>query len=177
MSEQLIAPADHPMYNWSKPGRVGPGSWYTFLLSAYISDTPEKRTQTCDLIRAFCDHFKCGDCSGHCKKYVEANPPELACKTPRTLFNWIITFMNAVNYRLTKPGYDDGIMWQLFDSKEFHFCNKDCDGKKEVPGDSVRTDHIEKTYKRNVPSRFAQTIPREQSRVSFSRNTDMNRFH
>ena len=148
---QVIATADHPMYNWASPERVGPGSWYTFLLSAYNSDTQEKRMQTCALIRAFCDHFKCGDCSGHCKEYVTTHPPELAADCARLLFEWVITFMNAVNHRLGKPGYHVDIMWDFFDKKEFSFCNKDCDKKEATPA---------KIYKRNVPSRFSQRAPR-----------------
>lgn len=145
---QELAPPDHPMYNWANPKRVGPGSWYIFMLSAYISDTQEKRAQTCLLIRSFCDHFKCGECSGHCKAYVETHPPEMASSSPRLLFDWIITFLNAVNHRQGKPAYDANLMWEMFDKKEFKFCNADCD--KTTPA-------APKTYKRNVPSRFASS--------------------
>lgn len=153
---QQLAPVDSPLYNWSNPKRVGAGGWYTFLLSAYISDTQEKRAQTCALIRAFCDHFKCGDCSGHCKKYVEEHPPEMFVDSARKLFEWIITFMNAVNHRLAKPGYDVDLMWDLFDKKDFEFCNSNCDKKAA---------ETRKIYRRNIPSRFASTIRTEQSRV------------
>lgn len=159
-SVQQLATPEHPMYNWANPKRVGPGSWYTFMLSAYISDTQEKRDQTCLLIRSFCDHFKCGDCSGHCKAYVETHPPEIASSSPRLLFDWIITFLNAVNHRQAKPAYDANLMWEMFDKKEFKFCNANCDKKTPAP---------QKTYKRNVPSRFASSPSFKGQNTSSSR--------
>ena len=139
-SKPKVAPPDSEMYNWSDPRRVGPGVWYMFMLmSCHAQDTTQK-AWVCAQIRLFCDYFKCGDCSGHCKEYLNNFPPEEAIKRKEkhALFKWAVTFMNAVQFRLGKPIYDYKIMKKLFTKQEFKFCTADC-GQSKPPSAAVHS--------------------------------------
>lgn len=122
--------SDHPMYNWSNPKRVGPGTWYMFMLMSCHAKDKLARVWVCSQIRLFCDYFKCGDCSGHCHKYINEHPPEAAVEGEYELFDWVVTFMNAVNARLGKPLYDRNILLKTFTQQEFKVCDSYCSEKK-----------------------------------------------
>lgn len=140
MSNSQFAPPDSPMYDWSNPKRVGPGVWYMFMLMSRYAEDKAERAWICAQIRLFCDHFKCGDCSGHCKKYIEQHPPECSINSKYGLFHWVVTFMNAVNKRLGKPLYDENILFRIFDEPEFKFCSADCNASKTPAASHSRTE-------------------------------------
>jgi len=123
--------SEHPMYDWSNPRRVGPGAWYMFMLMACQNKDKAERAWVCTQIRLFCDYFKCGDCSGHCHKYISENPPEEFLEEEYGLFDWVVRFMNAVNRRLGRPLYDRDILLRTFTQQEFKFCEAGC-GQKDA---------------------------------------------
>lgn len=129
---QKIASGDHPMYNFSKPKRTGPGVWYMFMLMSAHAKTPAEMISVCNHIRLFCDFFGCGECSGDCKIYISKNSPEDSIGTDRGLFDWVVEFMNAVNYKLGKPGYNKDILYRMVTEKGINFCEGDCNGDKKI---------------------------------------------
>jgi hypothetical protein len=130
-----VAPADHPMYDWTDPKRVGPGAWYMFMLMSCHAKDKIERLWVCTQIRLFCDYFKCGDCNGHCHKYIEEHPPEETIDSDKGLFDWVVVFMNAVNERLGKLIYDRDILLKTFTQQEFKFCGSGC-GQKDTKSHS-----------------------------------------
>lgn len=126
---QRLAPQSHPMYNWSDPKRIGPGAWYMFMITAIHAKTRSERATVCNSIRLFCDFFGCKECSGHCKEYIEENPPEVAISSQRSLFDWIVTFMNSVNHRNKKPAYDKEYLYNLLTDSSIPVCGTNCGGE------------------------------------------------
>ncbi len=106
----------------------------TFMIAISMCASEQERLFVCGLIRRFCRFCKCGECSGHCKKYVETHPPELfAAVSNEALFEWVATFMSAVNVRLGKPAYDVAILKKLFSDDQIGVCATDC-GSGSSPG-------------------------------------------
>lgn len=139
---QQVAPPSHPMYNFSDPKRVGPGTWYMFMLMSANAKTRGERVAVCNHIRLFCEFFKCSECSGHCKKYIEENNPEETICSERGLFDWVVTFMNAVNYRLGKPAYDKDTLYRMVTEKGLNVCTSDCGGGHQ----EKKTTTLQKKY-------------------------------
>ena len=121
--------ATDEMYNFSNPKRVGPGAWMMFMvMSANSDDTQLARLWVCKQIRLFVDYFGCGDCTPHARKKVRECPPEDYIQSNRTLFRWVVTFMNEVNTRLGKGVYDEETLWKRFSEKDFVVCTSGCGG-------------------------------------------------
>jgi len=161
-----VAPPDHPMYNWSNPKRVGPGVWYMFMLMSCHAETMEQRVWVCSQIHLFCDYFKCGECNGHCHEYIANKPPENSAETKDELFDWVVTFMNAVNKRIGKPTYDRNILFKTFTEQGFNFCDSDCD-KKEAHFQS-KSEFRKPLVRRPVYSKSYSNTRGYQSRTRMS---------
>src|SRR4030042_4366227 len=158
--KQIIAPTDDEMYKkFSRPGDTGRGVWYLLMLKAAHSTSNTDRLSICNDLRLFCDWFGCGECRGHCKDYTTKNPPENHIKSEKELFNYIVTFMNAVNHRLGKPGYDKNYLFAMVTVKEFKPCEKDCGNKNAVS-----------TPKRQEPSVTPSQTPGRNIRTLYLHN-------
>lgn len=123
--------ADHPgssspMYDYSDPKKFGRGSWMTFMIFALAADTEAERLFVCKGIRKWGSVCKCKDCKKHCLKYLEDNPPEKTVSSRYGLFDWIVTFMSAVNIRTGRPAYDRNILFKYFSDDEFAICEAGC---------------------------------------------------
>lgn len=120
------------LYDFSDPRVMGRGMWHCIHSICARATTLEKRKYACETIRGFCDDFKCGDCKGHCRAYVKANPPENVIGSVDGLFYWSVQFRNDVQARIEKeigkklPRYDPQIMYDIFHDGEYAVCEKDC---------------------------------------------------
>lgn len=114
-------------YDFSDPARFGRGAWLTFLNGALEADNvKEELLFVCRLMRRFCRYCKCGDCHGHCTDYIGQRPPEEAASSSRELFNYIVSFMSAVNVRTGRPPYDAEILYNLLTDQKMAVCTAAC---------------------------------------------------
>ncbi len=120
------------------PRKIGPGSWFFMQMIAVKAKNREERLWACQQIRNFCKYFKCGDCQGHCKAYVEANPPERSIDNGEDgLFNWVMDFRNSVQSRLKAPLYDRDAVKSLYIDTDYMVCQHGC-GAGDVTGPTPR---------------------------------------
>lgn len=120
------------MYNFSDPKRMGRGAWTVFMVGSLHARNQADRDAKCHDIRMFCEFFKCLDCHGHCTKYIENDPPEPHSDTNLRLFQWVVTFMSAVNIRIGKPAYDSKLLEEIFTNETMAVCDKGCGEKEEM---------------------------------------------
>ena len=117
------------MYDFTDPARLGPGMWHIMhVISKWSDGDPIKEEHASQLFEAICDNFKCGECNGHCEKYVrETDPPRNHAGIKNGLFDWTIDFRNAVQKRKERPNlYDHNIMDQIFTDRSFMACTEGC---------------------------------------------------
>lgn len=112
--------------HFSNPKVIGPGAWFFMHMIAAHSSTPQEQKWAVKMIRQFCESFKCGQCQGHCREYIKSNPPEDSVGKPDGLFQWVVTFRNAVQKRLGAPQYDPSILRDIFHDDEFMVCRGNC---------------------------------------------------
>ena len=163
------------MYDFTDPKRIGPGGWHYMHTIGKWADELEhkdnskctttanldaskpadvqksemyrnmKQDIACQLIKEFCDNFKCGKCNGHCHNYVmKTNSPKKMIGVPDGIFYWTIEFRNAVNRRLGRPTFDPEIMKKIFFETAFLACDEGCgadeDKDKETPSNNTTTE-------------------------------------
>jgi len=147
------------MYDFTDPKRIGPGGWHFMHTIGKWADEIEykenskcsttanldsskpddvkkaemyrnmKQDIACQLIKEFCDNFKCGKCNGHCHHYVTvSNSPKKMIGVPNGIFYWSVEFRNAVNRRLGRPTFDPEIMMKIFFETTFLACDEGCGG-------------------------------------------------
>lgn len=120
------------LYDFSDPRKIGNGSWFMMHSASVDAETRDEKLFVCKMIRGFCDRFKCGDCKGHCKEYVDKNPPEDSINSTDGLFFWTVEFRNAVQRRLGAPLYSPNIMYDIFHDVDFMVCREDCNKNTSV---------------------------------------------
>lgn len=126
LSKTRVAPHDSYMYNYSDMKRHGPGLWTSFMLNSINAENRTELLFVCKQIRGFSVFCKCASCKVHCTAYLKDNPPETAAVSNVHLFNYIVTFMNAVNIRLNKPIYDRDYLLRIFLDEELGVCTSNC---------------------------------------------------
>lgn len=106
------------------PRYVGPGGWFSIHTMARFADTPDKKRCFVVFMREFCREFRCGECSGHCQKYLQDHPiePYFNLRSSRGeeigCFKWSWMFHNAVNNRLGKPIVDWKTAYEMYFTRE-----------------------------------------------------------
>lgn len=114
-------------YDFSDPNRFGRGAWQSFMVSCLDCQSEMERLHLCRQMRAFCKYIKCGACGKDCKAYYEDHPPEPhAAVSNDALFEWIVSFMSAVNVKIGKPPYESSRLKKLFSDADVEVCQADC---------------------------------------------------
>lgn len=121
-----------PLYDFSDPQKVGRGAWYVFMIMAAHSESVADRRWNCQIIRNFCQFFKCHQCHQHAIQYLSDNPPEKSIRNRDRHFDWVVQFMNSVQNRMGKPQYDPDILLRICTQEDYGVCMQDC-GEKQEP--------------------------------------------
>ncbi len=151
----------------SDPRRIGPGAWFFMEMLAAHSNTREEQLYACRMMRQFCESFKCGNCQGHCRRYVQEHPPELSLDN-EGLFEWIVTFRNSVQKRLGAPLYDKEILLQIHTDVNYAVCQKGCG-----EGGSEKSENVNS----NTRPGSARTSASGNNGSKFSTNNERTNFN
>lgn len=125
-------------YDFSDIRKHGAGIWFGFHSISSGETTMEERRMICGRIRRTAEIFKCEECRGHFRDYINANPPEDTIGTPGGLFYWTVEFRNAVQRRVMRekniqlPIYDPEIMYEIFHDMNAGTCDDDCSGESKT---------------------------------------------
>jgi len=95
----------------SKSANFGPGTWFCIHVHARNSKTQNQKEAFIKFINNICQNLKCGECNGHCHKYIEEHPPNKFMNVIENnedigMFMWSWMFHNAVNKRIGKKIMD-----------------------------------------------------------------------
>lgn len=114
----------------------GPAEWHLMHSSAYEAQTEEEKQRVKWLIENICKHFRCKECSGHCKSYSEANPIQDSWTVMHNgrdvgLFIWTWKFHNAVNQRINKKVLDFETVLEMYSNPDNTTCHLQCSSEEE----------------------------------------------
>lgn len=152
----VISPSTHQekdtsfkgtMYDFTDPQRMGPGMWHVMhIIGKWADGDKTKEEHAAQIFESICENFKCGECNGHCNKYVkETNPPRNHIGKPNGLFHWTIDFRNAVQSRKGRQNlYDKTVMGQIYTDATFYACTEGCESKEEKK-QPLRTERVTST--------------------------------
>lgn len=102
------------------PKIVGPGTWITAHVYCLVCDKSGRRRdyRECgNFIYRMIHAFPCRKCRRHAVKYLDKHPVPHN-KEEGSLFEWSVTFHNAVNVRLKKPEMPLGQARAIYENTE-----------------------------------------------------------
>jgi hypothetical protein len=110
----------------------GPGLWYSLHLDASEIESEKDEDYFIQRLKRLCRRHPCGNCSGHCKKYIEDNKPEkykglMDDKGNRIgLSKYMWAFHNFVNARLRKKQLGWEEYYSIYYINRKAVCSEEC---------------------------------------------------
>lgn len=173
------------LYDFSDPKRQGPGSWdYMHNIAAWTEEGDQSQRDirlefACQIIERHCKYFKCGDCNGHCTKYIhETNPPRNSIAPKYGLFFWTVNFRNAVNKRIKSPKqYDPQTMLNIYTTPTLMACEEGCGSHEDTtpvaptPTATKYPDYVDVYVDRKKAPEFTSVATKFQAQVNTQHKT------
>jgi hypothetical protein len=114
------AAAGSSLYNFADNSKYR-GIWDTWLRDTSLADVSQNNTDllyVCKSIRNFAKAAHCHTCRAHAAEYVTLHAPEKSATNIKTMFTYIVTFMNVIQKRKNAELYMLDIMLKLYDVKD-----------------------------------------------------------